>query len=128
MRDDDSIVPFCPSNKQVLAEPDIRRAVYLEFSRLLFEYVTLKDRDDALQTIRQLQATLSWAFRIERRIVIRRALTCSAQDVPEHKAKLEIWGGGPNPSATEDYCAAERHLHQGEDLFAGLRRRGKAVG
>ena len=68
MHDDDprSVLPC--SDKQVLADPDvIRRAVYLEFSRLLYEYATLKDRD-ALPTIGRLQETLHWAFRIERRI------------------------------------------------------------
>jgi hypothetical protein len=76
MRDADGVVPFCPSDKQVLAEPEIiRRAVGLEFSRLLFDYATLKDRD-ALQIIRRLHSTLNWAFRIERRIYMRRALNC----------------------------------------------------
>ena len=125
MRDDDSVVPFCPSDKQVLAEPEIiRRAVCLEFSRYLFEYATLKDRDP-LQIIRQLQTTLNWTFRIERRIYIRRALDCSKQDVPKYKASLELWDG-PGPTATEDFAAATAHLEQGADLFEGLRRRSKA--
>ena len=125
MRDDDSVVLFCPSDKQVLAEPEIiRRAVCLEFSRQLFEYATLKDRD-ALQIIRRLHSTLNWAFRIERRIYMRRALTCSKQDVPAYKASLELWDG-PGPTATEDFRAAEAHLEQGADLFDGLRRRSKA--
>jgi hypothetical protein len=126
MRDDDSVLPFCPSDKQVLAEPEIvRRAVCMEFSRHLFDYATLKDRD-ALQIIRQLQTTLNWAFRIERRIYMRRALTCSKQDVPAYKASLELWDG-PGPTATEDFAAATAHLEQGADLFEGLRRRSKAV-
>jgi len=125
MRDTDGAVPFCPSDKQVLAEPEIiRRAVCLEFSRYLFEYATLKDRDP-LQIIRQLQTTLNWAFRIERRIYIRRALGCSRQDVPAYKARLELWDG-PGPTATEDFVAATAHLEQGADLFEGLRRRSKA--
>ena len=125
MRDTDGVVPFCPSDKQVLAEPEIiRRAVCMEFSRLLFDYATLKDRD-ALQIIRQLQTTLNWTFRIERRIYIRRALGCSRQDVPAYKASLELWDG-PGPTATEDFAAATAHLERGADLFEGLRRRSKA--
>jgi hypothetical protein len=125
MRDTDGVVPFCPSNKQVLAEPEIiRRAVCMEFSRLLFQYATLKDRDP-LQIIRQLQTTLNWTFRIERRIYIRRALGCSRQDVPAYKASLELWDG-PGPTATEDFAAATAHLEQGAGLFEGLRRRSKA--
>ena len=125
MRDTDGVVPFCPSDKQVLAEPEIiRRAVCLEFSRYLFEYASLKDRD-ALQIIRQLQTTLNWAFRIERRIYMRRALTCSKQDIPAYKANLQLWDG-PGPTATEDFLAATAHLDQGADLFEGLRRRSKA--
>ena len=125
MRDTDGVVPFCPSDKQVLAEPEIiRRAVCMEFSRLLFDYATLKDRD-ALQIIRQLQTTLNWTFRIERRIYIRRALGCSRQDVPAYNASLELWDG-PGPTATEDFVAATAHLERGADLFEGLRRRSKA--
>ena len=125
MRDADGVMPFCPSDKQVPAEPEIiRRSVCLEFSRYLFEYATLKDRD-ALQIIRQLQTTLNWTFRIERRIYIRRALGCSRQDVPAYKASLELWDG-PGPTATEDFVAATAHLEQGADLFEGLRRRSKA--
>ena len=124
---DDSVVPFCPSDKQVLADPSIiRRAVCLEFSRLLFEYATLKNRDDALPIIDQLERTLQWAFRIERRIYLRRLMTDPAQDLPGYRAKLELWDGR-GPTATEDYKAAEAHLDQGADLFVGLRRR-KAVG
>jgi hypothetical protein len=125
MRDADGVVPFCPSDKQVLAEPEIiRRAVCLEFSRYLFEYATLKDRD-ALQIIRQLQTTLNWAFRIERRIYMRRAPNCQKADVPLFKAGLNQWDG-PGPTATEDFAAATAHLEQGVDLFEGLRRRSKA--
>jgi hypothetical protein len=117
-----SVLPFSPS---VLAEPEIiRRAVCMEFSRLLFDYATLKGRDP-LQTIRQLQTTLNWAFRIERRIYMRRSLTCSKQDIPVYQAKLQQWDG-PGPTATEDFRAAEAHLEQGADLFEGLRRRSKA--
>jgi hypothetical protein len=127
MRSDDSVVPFSPTDKQVLADPDIiRRAVCLEFSRLLFEYATLKHRE-ALQTIHQLQTTLEWAFRIERRIYLRRGLTVSAQDYPGYQVKLKLWEG-PGPSGVEDFRAVERHLDQGADLFEGLRRRSKAVG
>jgi hypothetical protein len=125
MRDADGVVPFCPSDKQVLAEPEIiRRAVCMEFSRCLFEYATLKDRD-ALQIICQLQTTLNWAFRIERRIYMRRALTCLKQDIPVYKGNLQLWDS-PGPSATEDFVAATAHLEQGADLFEGLRRRSKA--
>jgi hypothetical protein len=121
---DCSVLPF--SDKQVLADPDIiRRVVCLEFSRLLFEYATLKDRD-ALQTVRQLQTTLNWAFRIERRIYLRRTLIASAQHALAYEANLPLWDG-PGPTADEDYRAAEAHLDQGEDLFAGLRR-SKTVG
>jgi hypothetical protein len=124
MRGDDCGVPLCPSDSQVLAEPEIiRLAVCIEFSRQLFEYATLKDRD-ALQIIRQLQTTLDWAFRIERRIYIRRSLTCSKQDTPMYQANLHLWDG-PGPTATEDFRAAEAHLDQGADLFEGLRRRSK---
>ena len=123
---DDSVVPFIPSDKQVLADPSIiRRAVCLEFSRLLFEYATLKNRDDALPIIDQLQTTLEWAFRIERRIYLRRSLACSKQETPMYQANLKLWDG-PGPSATEDFKAAEAHLDQGADLFVGLHRRSKA--
>ena len=125
MRDADGVVPFCPSDKQVLAEPEIiRRAVCMEFSRLLFDYATLKDRD-ALQIIRRLHSTLNWAFRIERRIYMRRALNCQKAEVALFKTGLNQWDG-PGPSATEDFRAAVAHLEQGADLFEGLRRRSKA--
>src|SRR5262249_12444785 len=102
MRDADGVVPFCPSDKQVLAEPEIiRRAGCMEFSRLLFDYATLKDRD-AFHIIRWLHSTLNWAFRIERRIYIRRSLTCSKQDIPVYQANLQLWDG-PGPTATEDF-------------------------
>jgi hypothetical protein len=90
---------------------------------MLFDYATLKNRD-ALPTLDQLQTTLEWAFRIERRIYIRRALTASAQDALGYETKLKLWDG-PGPTAIEDCKAAERHLDQGEDLFVGLRRRSK---
>ena len=119
----DSVVSLCPSDNQVLAEPEvIRRAVCMEFSRQLFEYATLKDRD-ALPIIHQLQTTLNWAFRIERRIYMRRALNCQKADIPLFKAGLNQWDGGP--SATEDFVAATAHVEQGADLFEGLRRRSK---
>jgi|SRR6516225_5348550 hypothetical protein len=117
-----SVLPFSSS---VLAEPEIiRRAVCLEFSRQLFEYATLKDRD-ALQIIRRLQTTLNWAFRIERRIYMRRALNCQKAEVALFKTGLNQWDG-PGPTATEDFVAATAHFEQGADLFEGLRRRSKA--
>jgi hypothetical protein len=116
-----------PSAKQVFAEPDIiRRAVCLEFSRHLFEYATLKDRD-ALRTICELQRTLEWMFRIERRIYMRRGLTASSvQEARYYKARLGLWDGGSH--AMEDFKAVKAHLDQGADLFVGLRRPSKNAG
>jgi hypothetical protein len=60
-------------------------------------------------------------IRAQRRAVIRRALLCREEEIPEWKEILNGWDFGPD--AAEDYWAVERALRRGQDIFADLRRK-----
>jgi hypothetical protein len=59
-------------------------------------------------------------IRVERRVVIRRALLCREKDIPRYTEVLRAWEG---PDATEDFWIVDRALKRGGDIFADLRRR-----
>jgi hypothetical protein len=60
-------------------------------------------------------------IRVERRIVIRRALLCKEDERPQWKEALKAWDFGPD--AVADYWAVEKALKRGADIFADLRRK-----
>jgi hypothetical protein len=64
-------------------------------------------------------------IRVERRVVIRRALLCREEQIPRYIEILKSWEG---PDAAEDYRIVESALRRGADIFADLRAKSKAAG
>jgi hypothetical protein len=110
-----------PFHYMVLSQPvAMRRSVVSEFNRLLSAYLTLGPTDNPLQLIRELQVALRWMLRVERRILIRRALTSAQEHQQAYIETLKGWDG-PGRQPREDFLFVEQHLDEGRDLFAGLR-------
>jgi hypothetical protein len=65
--------------------------------------------------------TLRWTQRIERRIFIRRAITCAKEKQLAYNEQLKHWDG-PGRQPDEDWWAVVAHLDEDRDMFAGLRK------
>jgi hypothetical protein len=87
--------------------------------KLVGEYV-LGGFDRLLPLQEEFRSLLRDLIRVERRLVIRRALLCKEDERPQWKKALKAWDWGPDASA--DYWAVERALRRGADIFADLRR------
>jgi hypothetical protein len=143
------INPF-PWQKDEPPEPAPHRQVFLEITGQLIEYLSeaVKERDHKrglrimvqaervmgeytregfyllLPMQRDLRDAIYCAFRIARRLFIRKALLCPPEQIPQYQKDLEElgWCG---PDATEDFRAVVRHLDEGTRLLGDLRYRCK---
>jgi hypothetical protein len=157
-----SVLPFClsPEERDLPPHPNSHREPFFDVTRQIIELLSaaLKERNDVWKPIRimiqaerligeytsegfslllpieqDLRETLRKAWRIERRIFIKRALSCPPEQIPEYREYLkEEWlsaspWGHPG-DAVEDFRAVEQHLKEGQALFDDLHKRRKLVG
>jgi hypothetical protein len=91
----------------------------IQAERLVGEYV-VAGFDRLLPLQEEFRSLLRDLIRVERRVVIRRALLCREEKVARWAEALESWEG---PNAAEDFWIVDRALKRGGDIFADLRRR-----
>jgi hypothetical protein len=118
--------------KKVKQDPWAAVRVIVKGERIVAEYVN--ERFGLLEPFqRDLNDTLNKIWRMERRRVFKRALTCPDHEIAEYKKILrEPWLNasprGCPEHAAEDFEAAKRHVDLGVSLFGDLHCRSKTVG
>jgi hypothetical protein len=114
--------------KKVKEDPWAAVRVMSRGERILSEYTEVGfDKMEPIQ--RDLNDTLNKIWRMERRRIIKYALTCQPHEIAEYQKLLqEPWLNasprGPEHAA-EDFKAVEKHLDDGCALFDDLHKRRK---
>ena len=118
--------------KKAKEDPWAAVRVIVKGERIVAEYVN--ERFGLLEPFqRDLNDTLNKIWRMERRRVFKRALTCPDHEIAEYKKILrESWLNvsprGCPEHAAEDFEAVKRHVYHGVNLFGDLHCRSKTVG
>jgi hypothetical protein len=90
----------------------------IQAEKLAGEYVA-SGFDRLLPLQEEFRSLLRDLIRVERRVVIRRALLCKEDE--KWKEALKAWDWGPDASA--DFWFVENALRRGADIFSDLRRK-----